>query len=295
MDEEIGFAERFKAQRDHLHTVAYRMLGSHAEADDAVQEAWIRLSGADATAIDNLAAWLTTVVARICLDMLRSRKTRAEAPEIDHEVANDAIGAEEELALADTVGPALMLVLDSLSPGERVAFVLHDLFGISFEEIAHILGRSMMATRQLATRARRRIQGADKSCEPANRERERAVVTAFLTASRQGSFDALLAVLAPDVVTRADAFAARMGSEPEVRGAHAVASFFKGRARAARLALVDGAPSAVWIHNGKVRVVFRFTIVGDAVSALDLVAEPSVVQTLEIKLLEDEVVDPSTN
>lgn len=301
MDEQIDVAERFNAERAHLHAVAYRMLGSQAEADDAVQEAWIRLNRADAKTIDNLAAWLTTVVARVCLDMLRSRKARAEAPELEDDGANEALealgalGPDEELALADTMGPALMLVLEILSPGERVAFVLHDLFGISFDDIAHVLGRTSMATRQLATRARRRIQGANPSGEPANRERERAVVTAFLTASRRGSFEALLAVLAPDVVTRADAFAARMGSEPEMRGADAVATFFKGRARAARLALVDGAPSAVWIHNGKVRVVFRFTIAGDVVSALDLVAEPAILERLEIVLLEDEFVDTSTN
>src|SRR6266496_3269619 len=219
MDKHEGLAQRFEAERGRLRGVAYRMLGSLGEAEDAVQEAWLRLGRADSGSIDNLEGWLTTVVARVCLDMLRSRKSRGEQP-LDGEAPvadrGHAPDPEEELLLADSVGLALLVVLDTLEPAERLAFVLHDLFDLSFDEIAPIVGRSPTAARQLASRARRRVQGAD-AVRDADLTRQREVVDAFLAASRGGDFDALLAVLDPDVVLRSDRAAVPPGAPTEIR------------------------------------------------------------------------------
>ncbi len=242
-------AERFELDRTRLRAVAYRMLGSVHEADDAVQEAWLRLSRSGASDVENLSGWLTTVVARVCLDVLRARKAKREEPL--HEVAPDSAtlgedGPEHVAVLGDSVGLALVVVLETLTPAERVAVVLHDLFAMPFEEIAPIVGRSPAAARQLASRARRRLRGASATGE-VDRRRRQAIVEAFLAASRGGDLGALLALLNPDVVLRADGAAVQMGAEAEVRGAEAVAGTFAGRARVAQPALVDGVAGAVCI------------------------------------------------
>ena len=280
-------AERFEAHRPHLRAVAYRMLGSAAEADDAVQEAWLRASRAGADDVDNLGGWLTTVVARVCLNQLRSRRSRPEAPLDDQaaELADGGPDPEAEAVLADAVGPALLVVLDTLSPAERLAFVLHDLFAVPFGEIAEILGRSEAAARQLASRARRRVQGAE--APGGDRARQRPVVEAFLAASREGDFEALLALLDPQVVVRADAAAVAAGAEAEVRGARAVAGTFTGRARFARPALVDGAVGAVWAPGGRPRVVFAFTVRDGRVAEIRLLADPERLAGLDLVPLED--------
>src|SRR5436309_4057058 len=254
MHEHDWLTEQFEAYRSHLRAVAYRMLGSMSEADDAVQESWLRLSRSDTSGVENLGGWLTTVVARMCLDMLRTRESRHEEP-LDVHVPDpiisreDGIDPEYEALLADSVGLALHVVLDTLNPAERLAFALHDLFAVPFDEIAPIVGRSETAARQLASRARRRVQGA-ATAPDADRTRQRVVVDAFLAASRGGDFDALLAVLDPDVVLRADRAAVQTGASEEVRGATAVARTFAGRARAARPALVNGVAGLVWSHGG---------------------------------------------
>src|SRR5213082_897901 len=250
MDEHQWLAEQFEAERPHLRGVAYRMLGSLSEADDAVQESWLRLSRSDTSGVKNLGGWLTTVVARVCLDMLRSRESRGEES-LDQQVPDpivsreDGIDPDYEALLADSVGLALLVVLDTLNPPERLAFVLHDLFAVPFDEIAPIVGRSPTAARQLASRARRRVQGA-ATVPDADLTRSREVVDAFLAASRGGDFDSLLTLLDPDVVLRADHAAVHMGSSREVCGAPAVAKQFSGRARAAQPALVNGAAGLVW-------------------------------------------------
>ncbi|MGH2621166.1 MAG: sigma-70 family RNA polymerase sigma factor [Anaerolineales bacterium] len=283
-------AERFEEKRSHLRTVAYRMLGSLSEADDAVQEAWLRLSRSDPSGVENLGGWLTTVVARVCLDMLRSRKSRREEPldtRLPEPIARRAAGTdpEHEALLADSVGPALLLVLETLAPAERLAFVLHDLFAMPFDEIAPIVGRSPAAARQLASRARRRAQGT-AAVPDADRARQRKIVDAFLAASREGDFDALLEMLDPDVVLRADRAAVAMGAQPEIRGAPAVAETFRGRARVAQPALVDGAAGAVWAPGGRPRVVFGFTITGGKILAIDLLADPAHLRQLDLVVLD---------
>jgi RNA polymerase sigma-70 factor (ECF subfamily) len=282
MDDRDWLAERFEAHRPHLRAVAYRMLGSAAEADDAVQETWLRASRAGADEVDNLGGWLTTVVARVCLNQLRSRRSRPEAPLDDQaaELADGAADPEAEAVLADAVGPALLVVLDTLSPAERLAFVLHDLFAVPFGEIAEILGRSEAAARQLASRARRRVQGAEAS--EGDRARQRLVVEAFLAASRKGDFEALLRLLDPRVVARADAAAVAAGAEAEVRGARAVAGTFVGRARFARPALVEGAVGAVWAPGGRPRVVFAFTVSDGRVAEIRLLADPERLAELDL-------------
>jgi RNA polymerase sigma-70 factor (ECF subfamily) len=296
MNEESWLAEQFHAHRTHLRAVAYRMLGSAPEADDAVQEAWLRLSRADARDVENLRAWLTTIVARVCLDMLRSRNTRREesldTSSPDSAATIDESTPEREALLADSVGPALLLVLDTLAPAERIAFVLHDMFGVPFDEIAPIVGRSATATRQLASRARRRVQGT-AAVPGANRDRQREIVSAFLAASRDGDFDRLLAVLDPDVVLRADqvavdaAAARRVAGAPElsreVRGSSAVAKTFSGRAQAARLAVIDGAMGAAWAPGGQPRVVFAFAVAGEKIVGIDILADPETLRAIEVK------------
>jgi RNA polymerase sigma factor (sigma-70 family) len=291
MDDE-WLAERFEAERTHLQAVAYRLLGSASEADDAVQEAWLRLSRADTREVANLSGWLTTVVARVCLDMLRSRRSRREQPlALDGEFMPDAADPEREALLAESVGLALLAVLQRLVPAERVAFVLHDVFGVSFEEIAGIVGRSPVATRQLASRGRRRVQGAAEDGRAADVARQRDIVEAFFRASRGGDFQALLAVLDPDVALRGDEAALRMGGRSgwltasELQGAQVVAEQFAGGAQAAQLALIDGVPGAVWAPRGTPRVVFGFTIRNDKVVEIALVADPERLSGLTIEML----------
>ena len=300
MDERERLAKRFEEHRPHLQAVAYRMLGSLTEADDAVQEAWLRLNRADTSDVANLGGWLTTVVARVCLDLLRSRKSRREEP-LDAQVfrskAGNAGGSdpEQEALLADAVGLALLVVLDTLAPAERLAFVLHDLFAVPFEEIASIVGRSPEAARQLASRARRRVQGA-AAVPDANRDRQREIVEAFLAASRGGDFAALLAVLDPDVVLRVDAAAVVAGAAwrgkgaltlaPEIRGGAAVAKAFAGRARAAQLARVDGIAGVVWAPGGTPRAAFGFTITGGKIVAIDVFADPAHLRRLDLVMLD---------
>ena len=281
-------ARRFETDRARLRAIAYRMLGSRTDAEDAVQEAWLRLSRAGDANVENLGGWLTTVVARVCLDMLRVRRARRE------EFADEAVprlaaaaDAEQEALLAESVGLAMLVVLDRLTPAERVAFVLHDMFDLPFEEIAGIVGRSVDASRQLASRARRRVRGATGDPE-ADRDRQRQVVEAFLAASRRGDFDALLALLDPSVVARADAAAVAAGAAPEVRGAAEVATTFAGRARAARPALVDGLVGLAWAPGGRPRVVFDFTTENGRIVAIDLIADPARLGELELELLNEE-------
>jgi RNA polymerase sigma factor (sigma-70 family) len=283
MDEHDFLAERFEGHRAHLLAVAYRMLGSAGEAEDAVQEAWLRLSRSDADAVRNLGGWLTTVVARVCLNILQARRTRGEEPL--QEYAEEAADPEDQALLADSVGSALLVVLETLSPAERIAFVLHDTFGVPFEEIAPIVERSPAATRQLASRARRRVRGAAPQGTDLARQRE--VVNAFLAAAREGDFEALLTVLDPDVVLRADAAAVQTGAPEEVRGAQALAGFFSGRARAARPALVDGTAGAAWGPGGRPRVVFGFTFTEGKITAIDLLADPARLEELDVQILED--------
>jgi len=272
---------QFEAHRAHLNRVAYRMLGSHVEADDAVQEAWIRLGRSDVAGVANLGGWLTTVVSRVCLDMLRARKTRREDllgpdapdPAMDED---DSLFPGREMLLADSIGLAMLVVLEALPPVERVAFVLHDLFDLPFDEIAPIVGRTSDATRQLASRARRRVRGAasDRTEGRTDLQRQRTVVEAFLAASRGGDLNALLNVLAPDVVCRADPEAVRLGGVPELRGVDAVAPTFVGRATAARPVLVDDGLGAAVEVGGKLLLVLLVTVAGDRVATIEAVADP---------------------
>jgi RNA polymerase sigma-70 factor (ECF subfamily) len=286
--------ERFEENRRHLGAVAYRMLGSASEAEDAVQEAWLRLSRSDAAEIDNLGGWLTTVVARVCLDMLRSRRSRLEVSLDEQPSRHDVESSnpEEDALIADSVGLAMLVVLDTLSPPERVAFVLHDMFAVPFEEIAPIVGRSPDAARQLASRARRRVRAAPATdAAPAidaatDRARQREVVTAFLAAARGGDFDALLSVLDPDVVLRADEAAVAMGSPTLVRGARSVAETFVGRARAARPMLVDGLAGLVWSSEGRPRVVFECRVSAAAIVEISMVADPDRLAELQLAPLD---------
>jgi RNA polymerase sigma factor (sigma-70 family) len=288
MHETKFLAERFESNRSHLRAVAYRMLGSASEAEDAVQEAWLRLARADAGAVTNLGGWLTTVVARVCLDMLRARKARREepmGPQVPEPVYRDEHSPEHERLLADSVGLALLVVLNTLTPAERVAFVLHDMFDLPFEEIAPIVGRSPIAARQLASRARRRVQGAQPASD-ADLTRQREVVDAFLAASRNGDFDALLAVLDPDVVFRADPVAVRMGGHAEVRGAAAVAETFKGRAQAAKPALVDGEIGIAVAFGGRLRIVLVLTMTDGKIAEINAIADPERLGQFDVTALD---------
>lgn len=271
-------AERFEADRARLQSVAYRLLGSTGEADDAVQEAWVRLSRSDPHDIENLGGWLTTVVARVCLDQLRSRKARAEhSLETEVPVGADRHAPrdpETDALLADSVGIAMLVVLERLTPAERVAFVLHDMFDVPFDEIAPIVDRSPEAARQLASRARRRVRQADAPDAGADADRKRQVVTAFLAAARLGDFNALLVLLDPDIVVRADAAAVSLGAEAETRGSDAVARTFAGRARGARPAFIDGDTALLWAPGGKPTVLFAFTVRAGRIAGIDLLADP---------------------
>lgn len=286
MDDNGILATRFEADRAHLRAVAHRMLGSASEADDAVQEAWLRLSRSDTSEVDNLSGWLTTVVARVCLDVLRSRKSRREEPlpEYGDEPAG-GVDPEHEALLADSVGLALLVVLDTLTPAERLAFVLHDLFAVSFDEIAPIVGKSSAAARQLASRARRRVQGTEVM-PTAEVARRAEVVDAFLAAARGGDFQALLTVLDPDVVLRADPAAVLLGATAEVRGAGGVVEALAGKAEGARRASVDGTAGAVWVLGGRLMVVWGFTVVDGRILAIDLLADPEYLHTADVEILD---------
>jgi RNA polymerase sigma factor (sigma-70 family) len=291
VDEHDLLAKRFEENQPHLRAVAYRMLGSLSEAEDAVQEAWLRLSRSDAGAIENLGGWLTTVVARVCLDMLRSRKSRREDPigaQVPDSVPSRGTDPEAETMLASSVGLALLVVLETLAPAERLAFVLHDLFGMPFDEIAPIVERSPEAARQLASRARRRVRGAQPS--PATDiARQREVVDAFLAASRGGDFNALLTVLDPDVVLRADRFAPPAGELTEVRGADKVAGrAIRGAARAAQAALVNGTVGVVVAPRGHLLFVLAFIISdGGKIVEIEVIGDPARLARLELRVFED--------
>ncbi|MGO9456162.1 MAG: sigma-70 family RNA polymerase sigma factor [Acidimicrobiales bacterium] len=283
MTDDDLLALRFEAHRDRLRAVALRMLGSGGEADDAVQEAWLRLNRTDADAVDNLGGWLTTVVARVCLDMLRARARReVRADGLLGPVAADS--PEDEALLADSVGLALLVVLDTLSPAERLAFVLHDMFGVPFTEIAPIVGRSPVAARQLASRARQRVQ-ADPEVPDVSATTQREVVAAFLAASRHGDFEGLLRLLDPTVVLRADPTVVGFGAAAEVRGPVGVAETFAGRAQGARLTLVDGLAGAAWSVGGRPKVVFAFTVSAGRVVAIEMLGEPETLGALELEPL----------
>ncbi|MFI6444133.1 sigma-70 family RNA polymerase sigma factor [Kitasatospora sp. NPDC050543] len=287
-------AERFEAHRAHLRAVAYRMLGSLTEADDAVQESWLRLSRTDTSDVENLGGWLTTVVGRVCLDMLRSRNSRGEesldvrVPDPLVSSADGGIDPEHQALLADSVGLALLVVLETLGPAERLAFVLHDMFAVPFEEIAPLVGRTPTATRQLASRARRRVRGT-AVVPDADLGRQRAVVDAFLAAARGGDFDALLAVLDPDVVLRADAGTGFGGGSRELRGAAAVAGqalTFQRFAGFARPALVNGAAGIVSAPDGeRAAAVLGFTIANGRIVEIDILADPERLRGLDLAVL----------
>jgi RNA polymerase sigma-70 factor (ECF subfamily) len=292
MDDVDWMAERFEEHRTHLRAVAYRMLGSLSEADDAVQEAWLRLSRTDTSEVENLGGWLTTVVARVCLNMLRSRTTRREDP-LDPHVpdpivsADDRIDPERETLLADSVGLALLVVLDSLPPAERLAFVLHDMFAVPFDEIASIVGRSAAATRQLASRGRRRVQGAAMAPDP-DRGRQREVVDAFFAAAHRGDFAALVAVLDPEVVLRSDRGA--LPGSAVVRGAEAVASqalMFADPARVVRPVLVNGLAGVVVTLDDRPMSIMGFTVAGGRIVAIDALTDPERLSRLDLGALDD--------
>jgi len=295
VDDRGGLAGRFEAHRAHLRAVAYRMLGSLGEADDAVQEAWLRLSRSDTGDVENLGGWLTVVVARVCLDVLRSRKARHEYALDDMYISTPiesnqpGIDPEQETLLADSVGLALLVVLDTLAPAERLAFVLHDMFAVPFDQIAPIVGRSSTAARQLASRARRRVQGTS-SVSGADRARQRQVVQAFLAASRAGDFEALLTVLDPDVVARADTAASPADTPREVQGALAVAKqalAFSGRARFAQVALVDGAVGIMVAPRGRLWTAMIFKFKHERIAAIDVLTDPQHLGQLELALLDE--------
>ena len=298
MDEQDWLAKRFEEHRSHLRAVAYRMLGSLSEADDAVQEAWFRLSRSESSGIENLGGWLTTVVGRVCLDMLRSRTSRRVVPlgeplgtRVPEPLVSRAEGIdpEHEALLADSVGLALLVVLETLSPAERLAFVLHDMFSVPFEEIAPVVGRSPTAARQLASRARRRVQG-EAHVPDADLATQREVVDAFLAASRDGDFDTLLAVLDPDVVLRIDGGAVRAGLSREVRGVRAVAEqtlTFSRLSPFVRPALVNGAAGVVVAPRGRPFSVMGFTIRGGKIVEVDILADPARLSRLDVSVFDD--------
>jgi RNA polymerase sigma-70 factor, ECF subfamily len=274
----------FAAHRTRLRAIAYRMLGSAPDADDALQEAWLRASGADLAGIDNPPGWLTTVTARVCLDRLRARRRRDERPLAAATLAAGGAEPEEEAVLAEEVGRALLVVMDRVSPAERVAFVLHDLFAVPFEQVAEVVGRSPAAAKKLASRARHRVRGPGGTAPP-ERAGDQAVVEAFLAASRGGDLGALLAVLGPDVVRRADAAAVPAGTAGVVRGARAVAEetrLLGARARVAGVALVDGSPGLVVAPGGRLAAVVRVAVAGAHVVEVDVVAEPGSVAAITL-------------
>lgn len=280
-------AEQFEGNRQRLRLLAYRIVGNAADADDAVQEAWLRLSRTDAREIESLPAWLTTVVSRICLNTLRARQRRTanlqDGATIDQLPERAATTPEEQAIMADSIGFALLVVLEVLSPAERISFVLHDMFSISFDEIAGILGKSPEACRQLASRARRRVRTAEDPRRDPQRQRE--VVDAFLSAARGGDLELLLSLLSPDVELVADAAAAAMGAPGHLGGPDAVASLFSGGARAARTALLDGLAGLAWVQRGATRVAFDFTVVAGKVTRIEMIGDEEVLEEMHIEFL----------
>lgn len=297
MNEHEWLAERFEDNRAHLRAVAYRMLGSPAEADDAVQEAWLRLSRTDSNGIENLGGWLTTVVGRVCLDQLRSRRSRRETPWDSGEVHvpepivghADRVDPEQQALLADSVGLALLVVLETLTPAERLAFVLHDMFAVPFDEIATVIERTPAATRQLASRARRRVRGT-APVPDTHAGRQREVVDAFLAASREGDFDALLALLDPDVILRADGGSGANGLSKIVRGARSVveqAMTFSRFALSARPALVNGTAGLVTLSEGRLFAVMGLTVTDGRIVEIDILADPARLSRIDITVLDE--------
>ena len=289
MDEDDKLARRFEASRPRLRAMAYRMLGSLSDADDAVQEGWLRASAAGSDDVANLEGWLTTIVARVCLDMLRSRKSRREEPLSPDDAAMAGLeqGPEQETMLADSVGLAMLVVLDTLPPAERVAFVLHDTFGLPFGEIAAITGRTPASARQLASRARRRIQGSERPRPRLARQRE--VAQAFMAAARGGDLAGLIEVLDPEVVLRADAAATPSGRPVTIRGAAAVAGGARAsaaRGRFTRVALVNGTPGLVMAPRGRLVLALAFTYSGDRISQIDVIADPDRLEALDLAVLD---------
>lgn len=295
MPEQEWLGDKFEENRGHLRAVAYRMLGSLNEADDAVQEAWLRLSRSDASTIENLGGWLTTVVSRVCLDMLRSRSSRKEEA-LDPQVAGPVLASdgrrdpEQEALLADSIGTALLIVLDRLDPAERLAFVLHDMFAVSFDEIASIVGRSPEAARQLASRARRRVQGA-QSVPKASLMEQRRIVDAFLDAVRRGDVEGLVAVLDPDVVVRIDEAAARPGAPREIRGAENWAkgaiAFSRQLAGAVHPMLVNGEVGLVWAPGGHVFRLLRFSFAAGKITTADVIADTKSLREIDLAVLDE--------
>jgi RNA polymerase sigma-70 factor (ECF subfamily) len=287
MHESDWLATQFEHHRDRLRAVAYRMLGSQSEADDAVQETWIRLSRSNADEVENFGGWLTTVVSRVSLDMLRSRRSRREEP-FDPATTEllipdeDGIDPEREAVMADAIGPALLVVLDTLTPAERLAFVLHDLFGVPYDEIAPIVARTPATARQLASRARRRVRGASMLTQNVDQIRLYTIVDAFLAAARDGDFDSLVSLLDPGVELRADQAAIEMGSAPVLRGARDVAGRFAGGAQVARTALIDGVAGAVWMTGRQPRIIFSFTFSDDRIAAIEIIADPVRLKTIDV-------------
>jgi RNA polymerase sigma factor (sigma-70 family) len=291
MDDDDWLVERFEAHRGHLRVVAYRMLGSLSDAEDAVQEAWVRLSRADTSEVENLGGWLTTVVARVCLNMLRSRVSRREEP-LDTRVPDPIVSRDngvdpgDDAVLADSIGLALLVVLETLTPAERLAFVLHDMFAVPFDEIAPMLGRSPTAARQLASRARRRVRGAAPAPDP-DLARQREVVDAFFAAARGGDFDALVAVLDPDVVARSDG---GPGASVVVRGAQAVAGralMFARPSAMVRPAVVNGAAGVVVTADGRPASVMAFTVRNGKILEIDTLSDPERLGRLDLGVLDD--------
>jgi RNA polymerase sigma factor (sigma-70 family) len=286
-NENDWLAERFESSRARLRAMAYRMTGSLSDAEDAVQEGWVHVARADAGTVDNLDGWFTTIVARICLDMLRSRKSRREDPLLADEVAAGS-GPEQEAVLADSVGLAMLVVLDTLPPAERVAFVLHDTFGLPFDEIAAITGRTPAAARQLASRARRRIHGSPSVPED-RLVRQRRVAEAFIAAARGGDLSALLTVLDPDIVLNGDAQSSPTGRPLTLRGAASVArgaSLAGSRAQDSRLILINGTPGIAWAPHGRLALVLAFTIPGDTITKIDIISDPDRLGELKLAVLD---------
>ncbi|MET7618616.1 sigma-70 family RNA polymerase sigma factor [Streptomyces sp. NPDC005408] len=294
MDERDVLAGRFEEHRPHLRAVAYRMLGSLSEADDAVQDAWLRLSRADTSDVENLGGWLTTVVARLCLNMLRSREHRREEPldvQVSDPVVSPESGAdpEQEALMADSVGLALLVVLNTLAPAERLAFVLHDMFAVPFDEIAPMIEKTPAATRQLASRARRRAKGGTPVPD-ADLTRQRRVVDAFLAATRGGDFDALVTLLHPGVVLRADKAVIPTPEPVVIHGAHTVAKGAMAameRAQSTRLALINGAVGLAMAPLGRLFLVLSFTMTDDKITEIEVIAEPDRLGRLELAVLDD--------
>jgi RNA polymerase sigma factor (sigma-70 family) len=289
VEDELYLVQQFETNRPHLHAVAYRILGNAQDVDDALQEAWIRLSNADADQIDNITGWLTTVVARICLNILRTKQRRPaeslDASDQNGERLSDrtVMTPEEQVVLAESMGLALLVVLEMLSPAERISFVLHDMFSVPFEEISEMLDKSPEACRQLASRARRRVRTAADPVADPNRQRE--VVDAFLMASRNGDFDTLLSLLSPDVELVSDAAAVAIGAPERKDGPIDVATRFSGGAQSARTALLDGLAGLVWAQGGRPKIAFDFTVVAGRVTRIDMIGDEDILSEMTIEYL----------